>query len=544
MVKWQRPLFWVVASRENAGWLVGRPIGRTGAALRPRPISNLVGHSDALSFGHSPHDSRGPAMIHRSSPNQSAQSLVSAAALLSLACLPVLVLCDAALAQEKDMPAEIPIRRVVMFSSGVAFFEHGGEVEGNAAGRSEVQRRGHQRPAQEHGPAGRRRRADFDRQLRLQGPDHADAHDVRHRSDAATRRWPICCSQIRGEQIEIDAPTKIAGTIVGVETRRSPAGKDQVVEVEYLNLLTDDGLRSVSLDNVGRIKLANAKLDAELRQALAVLAAGKSQDKKTVSLNFLGEGKRPVRVGYIQETPIWKTSYRLVLADDEAALPARLGDRREHDRVGLERREPDAGQRPADFVRDGPVRAAVSRRGPWCSRSCTRRCGRGRMTRTWRRTKRSFASWRARMRPWARQTLRESWLVWRRCRRRRRWLRGRAPPSAAGGALAFGLQRRGEGPRRIAWSLQGGQSVAQASDVGEMFHYTIATPVKLPRSQSAMLPIVNESVQGREGFDLQRGGARQASAQRPAAEEHDRPAPDAGADHGVRRRRLRRRRPD
>jgi hypothetical protein len=40
------------------------------------------------------------------------------------------------------------------------------------------------------------------------------------------------------------------------------------------------------------------------------------------------------------------------------------------------------------------------------------------------------------------------------------------------------------------------QSVAQAADVGEMFQYTIATPVKLGRQQSAMLPIVNDSVEG------------------------------------------------
>jgi hypothetical protein len=43
---------------------------------------------------------------------------------------------------------------------------------------------------------------------------------------------------------------------------------------------------------------------------------------------------------------------------------------------------------------------------------------------------------------------------------------------------------------------QGVQSVAQAADVGELFQYVIDTPVKLPRQQSAMLPIVNGSVQG------------------------------------------------
>src|SRR5262249_12017513 len=35
-----------------------------------------------------------------------------------------------------------------------------------------------------------------------------------------------------------------------------------------------------------------------------------------VSLVFTGEGKRPVKVSYVVENPIWKTSYRLVLGKD------------------------------------------------------------------------------------------------------------------------------------------------------------------------------------------------------------------------------------
>ena len=70
------------------------------------------------------------------------------------------------------------------------------------------------------------------------------------------------------------------------------------------------------LDQVGAIKLVNPQLDKEFRQALAVLALGHDADKKSVTLHFAGQGKRPVRVGYIQNMPIWKTSYRLVLTDD------------------------------------------------------------------------------------------------------------------------------------------------------------------------------------------------------------------------------------
>src|SRR5207253_10248327 len=94
-------------------------------------------------------------------------------------------------------------------------------------------------------------------------------------------------------------------------------GDDKVVELAYLSLLAQDGLRSLPLSQVQRIHIANEHLDAELRQALAVLASGHDTQKKTVALDFDGEGSRRVRIAYIIETPIWKTSYRLVLSDSE-----------------------------------------------------------------------------------------------------------------------------------------------------------------------------------------------------------------------------------
>src|SRR5262249_55781513 len=51
-----------------------------------------------------------------------------------------------------------------------------------------------------------------------------------------------------------------------------------------------------------------------------VLAGGHDQQKKTVSLNFLGTGRRAVKVGYVVESPVWKTSYRLALEDGNKAF--------------------------------------------------------------------------------------------------------------------------------------------------------------------------------------------------------------------------------
>src|SRR5205085_3544563 len=52
---------------------------------------------------------------------------------------------------------------------------------------------------------------------------------------------------------------------------------------------------------------------SEVKKALETLALSHDTQKKAVSLSFAGEGEREVRVGYVIENPIWKTSYRLVL---------------------------------------------------------------------------------------------------------------------------------------------------------------------------------------------------------------------------------------
>ena len=94
--------------------------------------------------------------------------------------------------------------------------------------------------------------------------------------------------------------------------------QQRIVEQEYITLLTEEGFRSLSLANVQRIKLTNPALNTELHQALATLATNHDAQKKTVSIAFDGTGSRQARVAYLTETPVWKTTYRLVLDEDKA----------------------------------------------------------------------------------------------------------------------------------------------------------------------------------------------------------------------------------
>jgi hypothetical protein len=384
-------------------------------------------------------------------------------------------------AEEPMSQANVPLKRIVLFNSGVGFFEHAAEIEGD----TQVELKFNVENVN-----------DLLKSMVLQDLGGGHISTVTYGSrDPITKTLKTFAidltnnptlaqllDQVRGEQVEIDAPNKVSGTILGVETRTQKVG-DDVVEFEMLNLLTVDGLRSVKLESVGRIKLSNEKLDAELRQALAVLALGHDNEKKTVTLQFLGQGKRPVRVGYIQEAPIWKTSYRLVLADGEAPFLqgwAIVENTTEEDWNGVSLTL--VSGRPISFVMDlyqplyvpRPVvepELFASLRPQTYGQDLARR-------------EAEFA---------------EGGLGGGQQRARVLAKRGAVADRAAGApGAAFGAPAAAPmaGEKAAMAINRGVESLAEAGNVGELFQYAIGTPVTLGRQKSAMLPIVNDSVKG------------------------------------------------
>src|SRR5262249_16904216 len=134
-------------------------------------------------------------------------------------------------------------------------------------------------------------------------------------------------NQARGEKVEVvlqqasaTQPGTLTGTVIGIEHQKQ-AAKEGAVEVELLNLWCADGMRSLRLAEVQRVRFLNPVMDGEVKKALETPALSHDTQKKVVTLNFTGEGKRRVRVGYVVENPIWKTSYRLVLSKEKSDKP-------------------------------------------------------------------------------------------------------------------------------------------------------------------------------------------------------------------------------
>jgi hypothetical protein len=401
----------------------------------------------------------------------------------------------------KEEPAErvqLPIGQVVLFSSGVGYYQREGSVEGDA--RVDLSF-----PVTDIN--------DLIKSMVLRDLDGGHITAVSYDSNAPIDRtlksfainlttnpsYGQVLNQARGEKVEVTlqqaaagAPGSLSGTIVGVEKQKQAVGSKDTVETEQLNLWCSDGLRSVKLTDVQRVRFLNPVMESEIRKALETLALSHDTQKKAVSISFKGEGKRQVRVGYVIENPIWKTSYRLVLAkakEDKPFLQGWSVVENTTDEDWKDVKMALVSGRPISFQMDlyqplfvqRPVvepELFASLRPVAYSGSLddSRRAGlaRGGKGGEGKDAAPKEADQLADKAPAAGF--------------------GLGGPPAGNGTYRRELQNALDGKMNLGGS--GVASAATASKLGDFFQYAIDRPVSLARQKSALLPIVNKDVEG------------------------------------------------
>lgn len=223
-------------------------------------------------------------------------------------------------APARTSPVEVKdslgIRRIVMYRSGVGSFERRGSVENDA----EVQLRfktdqindilksmvvldlsGGQIAGVSYGS-----KEPLDRRLASFGIDISSSPSMIDLLD-----------QLRGSKVSVTtADGPVGGTILGIESRAESQGEvKEPIHVPYVNLVTPQGIRSVNLRTATNVTLDDPALNEELTKALSVLAEYRADRTKTVDIHLRGKGARDIVVSYVQEMPVWKTSYRLILPE-------------------------------------------------------------------------------------------------------------------------------------------------------------------------------------------------------------------------------------
>ncbi len=242
-------------------------------------------------------------------------TLTHRAAILPLLCLPLVALPQLVRADGATSAPVLPLRDVVLFSSGVGYFGRQGRIDG---------------ACQIDLPFRATQISDILKSLVLSDPkngigpvtyslaDYIAARPVGNGVKvAAAGSIGEVLKGFQGAQVRVlKANGTVEGRILSVVTRQVRVGTDWG-NIEFLTVLTADGIVTTQLDDAISVKLSDPALDAALRDGLlrqgAAFTAKVDDGVRTVSLHFTGNDARTVAAGYLEETPAWKTSYRLVV---------------------------------------------------------------------------------------------------------------------------------------------------------------------------------------------------------------------------------------
>ena len=123
---------------------------------------------------------------------------------------------------------------------------------------------------------------------------------------------------LRGQRVEVTgAPGgTITGRLMAIETRTEKTnGGDNATTIDkyYLTLVAGSGaVRVIELTPALSVRPLDANLQGQLDRYLQLLSTTHSTGLRHLTLDALGAGQRQLRVSYISEVPVWKSTYRLV----------------------------------------------------------------------------------------------------------------------------------------------------------------------------------------------------------------------------------------
>jgi hypothetical protein len=210
--------------------------------------------------------------------------------------------------------AELQLKRVMLSSGGVGYFEYQAEVEGWET--IEVPVRLDQvddvlKSAvifDDEGGSG---------VIELQGRDSlAEIFRTMPVGPDAFSSPANLYGALQGEEISVSEPVSATGRIVSVVEETATDANGNAIVRHRMSIMGSDGLVQFVLEDARGIKFTNEALDAKVNGALGALATNRQRELRTLKITARGDGSRTLTVGFVIEAPLWKTSYRLVTGPD------------------------------------------------------------------------------------------------------------------------------------------------------------------------------------------------------------------------------------
>ncbi|MDT5158810.1 MAG: hypothetical protein QOH51_3167 [Acidobacteriota bacterium] len=216
----------------------------------------------------------------------------------------------------------LPIRRVILYSNGVAYVERRGTVSGHAEidlsfkqsqvddvlksmvvldlGRGRIGAVSYNSSAP---PAARMADIPFSIASATQG--------------GATGGLAGVLGQLQGARVAVttNGGRTATGSILTVEERHTQADPSKPPSNTHALVIASDGgeLSSFDLSEVRAVRLLDDGARRDIGEFASASASARRRDAKTITVTSDGAGAREMLVSYTVAAPIWKTTYRVVL---------------------------------------------------------------------------------------------------------------------------------------------------------------------------------------------------------------------------------------
>lgn len=225
--------------------------------------------------------------------------------------------------------SELPVRRVILYKNGVGYFERAGAVKAGDPARLEFN-------ASEMNDVLKSLTVTSGSGSPITGIHYEASDSLEKRLEAYPFRigdresLAGFLDAMKGERLELHAGSEtVAGRIVSARINPPDAAgqPDKVVlrmsaeERQLVILLLDSGaLRPVDLGSVSTIRFTRPELQRQLAAYLETLASSRSREKRTVVIDSGAQGSGELTASYTIPSPVWKSSYRLLLGQKQPQL--------------------------------------------------------------------------------------------------------------------------------------------------------------------------------------------------------------------------------
>ena len=220
----------------------------------------------------------------------------------------------------------LTLKRVLLSTGGVGYFEHEARVTGDAALTLEV----------------RRDQVDDVLKSIVVYDDRGGVGTVglpgQEPLETAFRELPFSpddlasptalLNALKGAEVRTQGAREVTGRLLSVteETVQVPNGGG-VVTRHRVSLMTAEGLRQLLLEETDSLRFADPRVQAQLDAALAAVAGNAAKERRRLTIRTNAPqanpqanpgAERTVRVAYVVAAPLWKATYRLTLPDAQS----------------------------------------------------------------------------------------------------------------------------------------------------------------------------------------------------------------------------------